>query len=220
MATYKIGGRTQAKSFAVKRYGEDQARALAIAARENFMRLNNDSFLAYEELAQHVADIHFGNLLQPQCSDHIAPLVILDAHTIDFRMHALDRWFDSLRPRRVNVTVANGCVPSALLCVSVSDCGWPARSKQKKVYLGVRTLAQGLEKAWSFLQTELTDMHDARCWQEFEAKYRDEFFSYEPARGFKVRYRYYDAEYALRCKPPASLAGLLPDFEVPASAGA
>ncbi|MDB5847105.1 MAG: hypothetical protein JWP29_857 [Rhodoferax sp.] len=179
------------------------------------MRLNVDSFLVSDDQAIDVADAHFGGLLQPERSDRITPLQIVNPHSIEFRIRELDGWFDALRPHFVDVKIFPGeSLGQEALRATVSNGGLPNKLRKSGSKRISGSLAQVLAVLWKFLRDTIVDLHDLQCWVAFAARYREAFFALDAAKGFFIRYRYDDAGYAMRCQPPASLAGLLPDFHV------
>ena len=220
-AILRRGDKAYHKTFQDKIHGEPQAKALAVAAREELLRLHPlERFRTRDPHATEAATRQFGELLdQPFVADSPPPAI--DPKIAIERIAALNEWFDRLRPRQVNVRLARygGKRDNNYnFCIAVTDGSSPAQARAFSRALQTHSWQQRLPQGWAFLKQAVTEQHDAACWKEFEARYQADYFGCSPEQGFHARYRGNPPKYDAWRRRPDALGEWLGDFEVPATA--
>lgn len=209
-------GHTINRTFSVGRYGEEQAKALALAKREELLGLLPSRFTTTNPDATRVAEDQFSERLQEEFAVGITPIGETGKEEARRRMALLDVWFDQLRPRYVSVFLTSRPKRGKpRLLLYLSDRGWPARRKLIAILLTTHNWAQAQAKAWEQLQAAVTDLHDAACWAAFERNHRARFFATTQAQTLQILDRCKAPDDARLRQPPQALAPLLPHFAVP-----
>lgn len=153
----EAGART--RKFRVSTYGEDRAKALAIAQRhqwlsewpvEYFATVNPDTkSKAQRQLSDRQDE-------EPDVLPHEMPEA-----EIETRLAAIDARFDAMRPARLRISVTFETKVRKRMGIVVSDAGQPARKKQMEVGLRRQTLAEALEKARGRIEGAISDLYNA-----------------------------------------------------------
>ncbi|BCH58700.1 hypothetical protein RvVAR0630_13240 [Agrobacterium vitis] len=125
------------EKFSVREYGEEQAKAMAIALRRKWLEELPVKHLAYAEHSEEMTRQHFGDQLAP-VSD-VLPEVSITKTEAKARLKAINAHFDALRPPRLRVRVRS--YQEGRLSVHVSDAGFPAQ--RKLVILNTKRLSTG-----------------------------------------------------------------------------
>ena len=206
--------RRYSKTFSLKTHGE-QAKALAIAAREDFLSRQTDRFVTLNPEASESAEQQFGDLLAQE-RPAISKAPELTGEEVQQRVQELNRWFDTLRPAQAHVSLnlyRNRERGHDLMTATVADGG--GRMLKRGLSLAKSTYAQRLPDAWSFIEQAITQQQGPAHWQQFERRHRQAFFASQASDGFHARDYRAPADHAQRRQVPIALQPLLGDFEVP-----
>lgn len=214
-AMLEVQGRIWRKSFSIRDYGEEQAKALAIAERMRMLENEANGFATVHPHATGQANEQFADLLNG-APEHTAAL--FDPAYMQKHLQALDAWFDALKPLHVHVRV-NTYVNNKqqlMLAVTTSD-GWgPGKLKIRAWSLVNVSYGECLPQVWSHIEERLTELLGEACWRNFKRRHRSTFFASNPAEGFYTRYRYDSPDrHSLRSRPPPELLPMLQGFVVP-----
>lgn len=213
-AKLEVKGRVWHKSFSIRDYGEEQAKALAIAERMRMLQNETNCFATVHPDATGQANEQFADLLNGASERTDA---LFDPEYMQKHLQALDDWFDALKSLHVHVrmnTYVNN-KQQLMLAVTTSD-GWgPGKLKIRAWSLVNVSYKECLPQVWSHIEERLTALFGVTCWRAFKRNYRAAFFASNPTDGFFVRYRYDDPAMETLRRPPPSLAELLPGFEIP-----
>ncbi|WP_234934218.1 hypothetical protein [Agrobacterium vitis] len=125
------------EKFSVREYGEEQAKAMAIALRRKWLEELPVKHLTYAEHSEEMTRQYFGEQLAP-VSD-VLPEVSITKTEAKARLKAINAHFDALRPPRLRVRVRS--YQEGRLSVHVSDAGFPAQ--RKLVILNTKRLSTG-----------------------------------------------------------------------------
>ncbi|NSZ16351.1 hypothetical protein [Agrobacterium vitis] len=125
------------EKFSLREYGEEQAKAMAIALRRKWLEELPVKHLAYAEHSEEMTRQYFGDQLAP-VSD-VLPEVSITKTEAKARLKAINAHFDALRPPRLRVRVKS--YQEDRLSVHVSDAGFPAQ--RKLVILNTKRLSTG-----------------------------------------------------------------------------
>ena len=213
-AKLEVKGRYWHKSFSIRDYGEEQAKALAIAERTRMLENEANCFATVHPDATGQANEQFADLLNgaPERTPDLFDPVYMKKH-----LQALDDWFDALQPRQVHVRV-NTYVNNKqqlLLAVTTSDGRGPGKLKIRTWSLVNVSYEECLPRVLGHIQERLTALWGDACWRAFKRDYQAAFFASNPTDGFFVRYCFDVPALETLRSPPPSLAGLLQGFEIP-----
>ncbi|MPM22450.1 hypothetical protein SDC9_68905 [bioreactor metagenome] len=222
LATLSIGReKVRRRYFSVKDHGEERARQLAIAAREELLREYPDSFATVHPHATASANAHFSHLVDARriVRDTAAHAPAPSAQELRQRLEWLNAWFDALKPRHVHVRISTYALQQrghdAILAI-ISNGGPPSQLKRKTWSLLNASWQDRQTEVWSFIQSSLKGLVGAAYAREFERLFKRDFLSSEAQSGFLVRHRLDDpASDYLRSSPPAELREMLQGFSVP-----
>ncbi|MGV2130182.1 hypothetical protein ACQZ4Q_04455 [Agrobacterium vitis] len=131
------------EKFSVREYGEEQAKAMAIALRRKWLEELPVKHLAYAEHSEEMTRQYFGDQLAP-VSD-VLPEVSITKTEAKARLKAINAHFDALRPPRLRVRVRS--YQEGRLSVHVSDAGFPAQRKLVMLNTKHMSLGESLAKA-------------------------------------------------------------------------
>lgn len=156
-ATLMTNDGQKRENFTVSKFGELEAKSMAIAQRRKWLAALPVTHLAYAQHAAEVAQEHFADDLIP-VSD-VMPETHLTADEIEARIRSINNDFDKARPKRLRVRVKY--YHGSRLSVFVSDAGKPA--KRKLVQINTRKLdkAEMLAAARSVVGATITEFYDA-----------------------------------------------------------
>ena len=214
-AHMRVNGRPMSRTFAVSRYGYEGARALAIAARQQLEQRNPDRFATVSDRGHKLAQASFSALLRHEQAYAHTPEPLPPAE-VKARIHALDDWFDRLRPPFVLVYLAvSHLTTRPRLDVRVGYDGSPDRGNATGWSLQNRKLDDVLQQAWTFVRERLTALHSAACWHEFERRHGKAFFAFDGSASWSARFQFDRAGFEQHLTPPSVLVALLPNFKVP-----
>lgn len=210
------GGKKRSKTFSVKRYGEAQAKAMAIEARANLLREHPDYFMTANADATEVAQANLAHCLQQETVPVLEPIEVMSPERIEHLLGLVNGWFDRVRPAwvRVSAQVYAGKRPILRLVVAVRD--EPGQSMVKTFRLGAnRSVEQARQLAWMEVQSKLTHWIGVDGWEAFAGRYQKAFAELRAEEGFRARFCPGDLIAEPLRRPPAELADLLPAFEIP-----
>lgn len=213
-ARLEVKGQIWCKSFSIRDYGEDQAKALAIAERIRMLENEANCFATVHPDATGQANEQFAELLNGRSERTPAMFepVYMQKH-----LQALDAWFDALKPMHVHVRVNTylNTKQQLILAATTSDGRGPGKLKIRAWSLVNVSYEGCLLQVWIHIQERLTELFGGDCWDAFRRSHKAAFFASNPIDGFFVRYRYDDPALEALRSPPPSLAELLPGFEIP-----
>ncbi|MCF1492670.1 hypothetical protein GOZ83_06405 [Agrobacterium vitis] len=139
------------EKFSVRKYGAEQAKAMAIAQRRKWLEELPVKHLTYAEHSQEMTRQHFGDQLAP-VSD-VMPEVSIPEAEAKARLKAINAHFDAKRPPRLRVRMKS--YHDGRLSINVSDAGSPAQRKlvslnTKRLPLG-ETLAMASDRIMALI---------------------------------------------------------------------
>lgn len=230
-AMLRSDGVEHRRYFSVKEYGEEKAKALAIAARQELLAHKHlNGFVTINASATQKAEATFERLLQQgmdtgdmnDMGDVGASAAVQDEMLPEAqrRLELLDGWFDAVRPRfmQLNKRVYSRHTKNHdILDISVGD-GSPRGGMQRRSWtIQRRSYEELMPLAWDFARNTLTERFGSACWQEFERLYQSVVFASTREQSVCIRHRYEPPGHAaLRCTPPANLQPMLAGFKIPA----
>ena len=219
-ANLSVSGVTHSRYFSVKEHG-DQAKALAIAARQELVDAHPDKFATFHEGATQIAETVFSHLLDRN-TGVAAPV---DAQALKRQVRCLDEWFDALRPRIIHFRLSvynlarRGHIRPALFVVVGDGAGRSAAKKSKDAYswmIKLRPFKNTLRLAWSYTETKVIERFGVDCWREFERLYKSTVLGCTADKALLIRHRFESTQRA--CEHdivPAELASALEGFRIP-----
>lgn len=220
LATLSIGQQKPLRRyFAVKNFGAERAKELAIAARQELLREFPDRFATVHPRATATANEYFGHLIDPrQRVEHIEATA-LDAAELNRRYEMLNAWFDALKPRHVHVRISIYSVHErghdAVLAI-VSNGGPPSQLKRRTWSLLRAQWQDRRDEVWGYVRDSLNELLGARAAREFVLRHQHAFFAADLSIGFVLRQRLEEpALDYLRSSPPLELMPMLEGFSVP-----
>ncbi|MCI9868513.1 hypothetical protein RHIZ_21350 [Rhizobium skierniewicense] len=164
-ATLMTNDGQKRENFTVSKFGELEAKTMAIAQRRKWLATLPVTHPAYANHATDVAQEHFADDLIP-VSDFM-PETHLKDDEIEARIQSINDDFDRTRPKRLRVRIKS--YHTDKLSVFVSDAGKPA--KRKLVQINTRQLGkpevlrEAKSKVWASI-TEFYDDDTARWFME------------------------------------------------------
>ena len=183
MIETRDGRRT--KSFSVSKYGCDQARSLAIAQRQAWLKEHPVSYVPTTEYAEKAAKEHFANQLTSVPG--VLPYEHLSKAEVKSRLEAIDAHFDALRPPRILVRVR--CYQMSKLGMYISDAGRPAKNKQMYIGLQRQSLEEALTKAKPKIESAIASIYTsdvARWFMDTHGNHMLNLQHFDPHAGFSV----------------------------------
>lgn len=180
--------RRRAKRFSVKEYGYEQAKALAIVQRQQWLNEHPVNYVTLAEYAESVALENFGDRLA-EATD-VLPHSPLSRAEVKAQLAAIDAHFDSLRPARIRVNgrVRTGCHGKGFDLL-VSDAGHLAQRKQMRIKMRRQPLETALMKASQKTEATLAEFYNTNVAQWFMSEHGARLFDpaqFEPEIGFSV----------------------------------
>lgn len=136
-ASICVNGKRRRKDFSVRKHGEETARALAVAQRQEWLGLLEVSFLTQNSYADTLARRNFPERLTPPFDAVISEKLADPA--IDARLAAIDKHYDSSLPARLGIAI-HRYPANKELTIRVSGSGWPR--PLIKSTLGAKTRAR------------------------------------------------------------------------------
>ncbi|MVA59178.1 hypothetical protein [Agrobacterium vitis] len=155
------------EKFSVRKYGEGEAKAMAIALRRKWLEELPVKHLAYAEHSEDMARQYFGDQLAP-VSD-VLPEVSITKTEAKARLDAINAHFDALRPPRLRVRVRS--YQEGRLSVYVSDAGFPAQSKLIQINIKRLSLGENLANAGKQISDLITAFYNASVSDWFMQNY-------------------------------------------------
>ena len=144
------------ENFSVAKFGELEAKSMAIAQRRKWLAALPVTHLAYAHHAAEVAHEHFADDLIP-VSD-VMPETYLKDDEIEARIQWINDEFDRTRPKRLRVRIKS--YHTDKLSVFVSDAGKPA--KRRLVQINTRRLEKRdvLTEAKAKIEAAIAEFYD------------------------------------------------------------
>lgn len=219
-ALVEFQGHKQSKSFFTRDYGEERAKALAVAERMHMLQSVPNRFATVHPHATDSANEQFANVLEDVANAPKQAAALFDPVAMQKLRQALDAWFDALKPQQVHVRVKTYLHIKRghlTLSVTTSDGGGSARLKVRTWSLLHSRYEERLSLVWDHIRERLTELLGEACWRAFERDHRLAFFASNSTDGFYVHYRYDrpDGD-SQRLLPPPELLPMLEGFVVPA----
>ncbi|MUZ64133.1 hypothetical protein GOZ98_15425 [Agrobacterium vitis] len=173
------------EKFSVRKYGEEQAKAMAIALRRKWLEELPVKHLAYSEHSEEMTRQYFGDQLAP-VSD-VLPEVSITKTEAKARLKAINAHFDALRPPRLRVRVRS--YQEGRLSVHVSDAGFPAQRKLVMLNTKHMSLGESLAKAGNRIMDLITTFYNPDVAHWFMQNHGHILLDparYDPDDGFNV----------------------------------
>ncbi len=155
-ATLMTNDGQKRENFTVSKFGELEAKSMAIAQRRKWLATLPVTYLAYAHHAAEVAHEHFADDLIP-VSD-VMPETQLEDDEIEARIQLINDKFDRTRPKRLRVRIKS--YNTDKLSVFVSDAGKPA--KRKLIQINTRKLGKlnVLTEAKAKVEAAIAEFYD------------------------------------------------------------
>nr|WP_245999329.1 AP2/ERF family transcription factor [Paracoccus methylarcula] len=186
IATFTSAKGRKSKRFSVKEHGNDQAKALAIAQRQEWLNAHPVNYVTFSPQAEEVARDRFKDRLETPAN--VLPHARLSKAEIKKRLASINARFDSLRPARLRVRGRRG-TGGQVLTISVSDAGRPARRKDMNIKMKRRPLEVALMKAAEKIEATITNIYNADAARWFMDEHGQHLLdpaSFDPEEGFSV----------------------------------
>ncbi len=228
------------KYFTIREHGDERAKELATAAREEMLTKYANRFATWNAEATASAQQLFGDLLlnpaeaqqdseqdplqdqpqqQHQHHHQQQPSGAIDEATFQRRHELLNAWFDSFKPQHIHVRVVvyriartngNG------LFLTVGSAGPGAPRKHKVWSLQPRNYEACLPLVWDVVKDSLIARTGVESWLRFEQQYQDKFFASTEEEGFYTRHRTDSlAGKHMHLVPPEELLPMLDGIVIP-----
>ncbi|CAB5721809.1 AP2 domain [Delftia tsuruhatensis] len=215
LAAIESGGQKYFKRFPIRQYGDERAKALAIAARQEFLASYSDRFTTVSPEATADAMRRFRPLLGRQIHGVDTPVTLSDAQ-LDRRKKLLNAWFDALQPSVVHVRLCVYHIKKRNHDALFIVVGHGKRLQRRNLSMKYRSYAECLPLAWSQVEVVLTQQLGMACWQDFQQRHRSAFFESAQARHLFIQYLYEPpGGNPLRNTPPAELLPMLQGLHIP-----
>ncbi|QIL80765.1 AP2 domain-containing protein [Diaphorobacter sp. HDW4A] len=224
IATLEASGVTYNCYFSIKEHGEEKAKALAIAARQELLAQHPNRFVTTNAGATQMAQALFQPMLQgPHDSNGMASQNRADQEAMpneQRRLELLNAWFDAVRPQFIQLRLSVYFLSNKgydSLFIVVGD-GSPSGHKQHKSWtIQRRTYQEVLQHAWDYAQAILTQQFGRSCWREFAKSHQATVLASTPEQPIFIRHRCELPGHAvLRKTPPVGLQHMLRGFRIPA----
>ncbi|GGA84881.1 hypothetical protein GCM10011491_10590 [Brucella endophytica] len=149
---------TKRKLFPATKYGEWEARAMAIAQRQQWL---SEWEVEYFGTVGSYTKLKAGQRLAELADDKpdVLPTEMPKAE-INARLAAINACFDAMRPLRLWVSVNCASGSRGRMSIVVSDAGRPARKLQREAGLRQQTLPEVLTKARVRIEQAITELYD------------------------------------------------------------
>lgn len=220
LATLEVSGVIHRRYFSVKEFGDEEAKALAISARQElltFVAPQGNSFALVSADATQYAQATFPELLQS--GQQGIDSARLDEVTMARRHSLLNDWFDAMEPQFIHLRLSVYPIAKqsySSLFVVVGSGKAPRQLQRKSWTMQLRTYQDVLLLAWDYVQEVLTERFGAARWQEFERLYAATVFASTPDAPMFIRHRLDPPEGTPLCNsPPHELANLLAGLSIP-----
>lgn len=181
-------GRMKRRRFSVRKYGEEGAKAEALALREKWLAELPAKFLTFHDYADTVSRQLHPELLDevPDVLPHAPPL---SDEEIKAKLAEINARFDALRPPKLKVRVRRYGPESDSYAVYVSDLGYPARRKLTTAYQGKQSLEAMLTKARKKITTRIDQLYSPAVTEWFMHEYGNALLDparFDPDEGFII----------------------------------
>ncbi|CAD5110399.1 AP2 domain-containing protein [Zestomonas carbonaria] len=156
--------------FRIDQYGgEDEARARAIAQREEWLRELPPEFKLSPGLSTETAEKYFGDLLDDSDEPEDEALIAAMIAEARKKLIEINARFDALRPRWLHLGLHLQTSQGQRLMLRVSDLAWKGKKHKVSLSLRRKPLAQGL--------AEMADNASGFIEELYGASVRDRFMS-------------------------------------------
>lgn len=172
------------KRFWIDEYGDDRAKALAIAQRRKWLKESPVNYMTLTQPAEAAALKHFAEQLDP--APDVYPYESLSKAEVEARLAVIHAQFNAQRPPRL--IVRGRCYRTGILTVYISDVGRPVRRAQ--IDIGTRRSTEmALTKAHQKIVATITEFYNsaaARWFMEEHGQHLLAPASFDPEEGFSV----------------------------------
>lgn len=217
VATMSTTRGLKTRKFSIRLYGEEEAKKLAIKARNEFLGSTQNRFYTQDASATQVAAHWFEDMLRPSADSVPSKAAIARAEKkLQSHVDQLNQWFDALCPQYVRVHSTCGMNdgrPTLYVAISVPRSG--IAPMRKAWGMRQRSLQETRPLAWDFIRETLTALTGAEWYKAFSRKHRSAFMAVNETQAADVRMRWISADMSTLENPPSALAEVLPGFTIP-----
>ncbi|GAB2809592.1 hypothetical protein GCM10027276_07920 [Comamonas piscis] len=215
-------GQTDQKSFSAKVHGEDGAKALAIAARMEWLAQQSNRFVTLNAQATQAAESRFPQLLDAKSDQGQVTFPTAappDMDTVNRQLEQLNTWFDALLPQFFHFRVRIHPRPSRhydSFQLVVGNKSVVDRLVSKSWTIQRRSYQDVLHLAWAYTQKIAKEQIGPAGWEQFQKKYRSSVFASTGEQPILIVHQLDQPQIAaLRSQPPPALMPMLEGIHIP-----